>query len=128
MTFLLHPLNSVITRSSILSFLFSYFSLHFSSVVSSIPKLQLTLYRSFLYTEFYYNNLLNIIFFGSKQTHKTNLHTTISPENSVTGWLLEVAEFSLLSTTESISESIQCFHLLKLCFLFFILKSSYKFL
>lgn len=63
-----------------------------------------------------------------KQTHKTNLHTAVSPENSVTGWLLEVAEFSLLSTTEGISESIQCFHLLKLCFLFFILKSSYKFL
>lgn len=46
---------------------------------------------------------------NNKQTkpNKTNLHTTISPENPVTGWLSEAAEFSLLSTAESISERIK---------------------
>lgn len=62
-------------------------------------------------------SLIPVMF--EKHTNETNLHTTTSPENSVTGWLLEVAEFSLLSTTESISESIKCFRLLKLCFLFY---------
>lgn len=62
-------------------------------------------------------SLIPVMF--KKQTNKTNLHPTISPENSVTGQLLEVAEFSLLPTAESISERIKCSHLLKLCFLFY---------